>query len=82
MIKIFSKNKQTLHSDLDTYIVKFKTYKSSFSITYPQVEEMYQAFTDKDEAYEYAKRLKEAMKMLGITALPEPIVYKEEKNSL
>lgn len=82
MIKIFSKDKQILNSDLDTYIVKFKTYKRDFSIKYPEVKEVYKAFTDKEEANEYANRLKEAMKMLGITALPEPIVYKEEKNSL
>lgn len=82
MINIFSKNKQILNSDLDTYIVKFKTYRSGFSITYPNVEEIYQAFTDEDEAYEYAERLKDAMKMLGITALPEPVVYKQEKNSI
>ena len=82
MIKIFSKNRQTLNSDIETYIVKFKTYKSGFSVEYPTVKEVYQAFTNKDEAYEYAERLKEALKMLGITSLPEPVVYKEKKNSI
>lgn len=82
MIKIFSKNRQILNSDIETYIVKFKTYKARLNIEYPTVKEVYRAFTDKDEAYEYAKRLKESIKMLGITSLPEPIVYKEEKNSL
>ena len=83
MIRIFGDKKKELHSDVDTYIVKFKTYKQGIcSIDYPKVEEVYQAFTDENEAKEYVNRLKEAMKLLGITALPEPKVYLQEKNSL
>ena len=56
MIKIFSKNRQTLNSDIETYIVKFKTYKSGFSVEYPTVKEVYQAFTNKDVIFAFPKR--------------------------
>ena len=59
MIRIFSKDRKELHSDIDTWIVTWKTYKSSYSgIRYPNVKECYKAFTDKHEAEEYANALK------------------------
>jgi hypothetical protein len=82
MIRIFSKDRKELHSDIDTWIVKWKTYTSSFSINYPNVKECYKAFTNKDEAHEYAKALNDAMKLVGITALPDARVYKQEVNSI
>ena len=82
MIKIFTKHKQELKSDIDTWIVKYTTYKNSWNIRYPDIEECYQAFTNKDEAKEYVARLKDAIKVLGITALPEPKMYKQERNNL
>lgn len=84
MIKLFTKQKQELKSDVDTWIVKYTTYKKSYPpiVKYPDVKECYQAFTDKDEAKEYVERLKDAMKVLGITSLPEPEMYLQDKNSL
>lgn len=82
MLKIFTNQKQNLTSDIDTWIVKYFTYKSGLSITYPSVKECYQVFTDKNEAKEYVERLKDAIKILGITALPEPKMYLQERNSL
>lgn len=82
MIRIFTKQKQELTSDIDTWIVKYKTYTVGINIDYPKVKECYQAFTDKEEAEEYVKRLKDAMKVLGITALPEPKMYLQDRNSL
>ena len=84
MIRIFSKDRKELHSDIDTWIVKWKTYISgySFSIEYPKVKECYKAFTNIDEAVEYAKALNDAMKLVGITALPRAEVYKQEVNSI
>lgn len=83
MIRIFTKDRKELHSDIDTWIVKWKTYESSFTgIKYPIVKECYKAFTDKDEAKDYADALNNAMKLIGITALPNAKVYKQEVNSI
>lgn len=83
MIRIFSKDRKELHSDVDTWIVKWKTYACSWSgIKYPDVKECYKAFTDKDEANEYAEALNDAMKLIGITALDKAEVYKQKVNSI
>ena len=83
MIRIFSKHRKELNSDIDTWIVKWTTYKASFTgIKYPVVEECYKVFTDKDEAKEYAGALNDAMKLVGITSLPTAKVYKQEVNSV
>ena len=82
MFSIFSRDRKQLTSDIDTWIVKWKTYKHKLSVEYPKVEECYKAFTDQDEAYEYAQALNDAMKLLGITSLPEAVVYKQEVNSV
>ena len=84
MIRIFSKNRKELHSDVDTWIVKWKTYKKMYlnDINFPKVVECYKAFTNKVEAYEYAKALNDAMKLVGITSLPDAEVYKQEVNNV
>ena len=82
MIRIFSKERKELKTDVDTWIVKWKTYKWGSCIDYPRVKECYKAFTDKNEAEEYASALNDAMKLLGITSLPEAIFYKQEVNSI
>lgn len=82
MIRIFSKDRKELHSDIDTWVVRWTTYKYSWEVKYPKVEECYKAFTDKSEAEEYAKALNDAMKLVGITSLPEAKVYKQEVNSV
>lgn len=82
MIRIFSKERKELHSDVDTWIVKWKTYKHGIAIQYPNVQECYKAFTNKDEAWEYAEAINNAMILVGITALPEAKVYKQEVNSI
>ena len=84
MIRIFSKDRKELYSDIDTWIVNWTTYKVSFggNIKYPNVEKCYKAFTDKEEAKEYANALNDAMKLLGLTSLPKAEVYKQEVNSI
>lgn len=82
MIRIFSKNRKELHSDVDTWIVKWTTYKQAIFSEYPKVELCYKAFTNKIDAYEYAKALNDAMKLVGITSLPNAEVYKQEVNSV
>lgn len=83
MFSIFSRERKQLTSDIDTWIVKWKTYKYKYlSGECPEVKNCYKAFTDKGEAYEYAQALNDAMKLIGITSLPEAVVYKQEANSV
>ena len=83
MIRIFSKDRKELHSDIDTWIVKWKSYEESFAgVKYPNLKENYKAFTNNDEAKEYASALNDAMTLVGITALPKAKVYKQEVNSI
>jgi hypothetical protein len=83
MIRIFSKDRKELKTDVDTWIVKWTTYKCGFiGVEYPKVKKCYQAFTCKEEAEEYASALNDAMKLLGITSLPEAIFYKQKVNSI
>lgn len=83
MIRIFSKDRKELHSDIDTWIVNWKTYKKTFSgIDFPAVKNCYKAFTDKDEAQEYANALNDALRLLGITALDNAVVYQQQVNSI
>ena len=83
MIRIFSKERKELCSDIDTWIVQWTTYEYKYSdCTYPFVKKCYKAFTNKDEANEYAKALNDSMKLLCITALPKAQVYKQEVNSI
>lgn len=83
MIRIFGKERKELHSDVDTWIVKWKIYEGSFSgINYPKVKECYKAFTNEEEAKEYKKVLNDALKLIGITALPYAEVYKQQVNSI
>lgn len=84
MIRIFSKERKELHSDIDTWIVKWTTYKYSMfgDVQYPKVEVCHKAFTNKLDAYEYAKALNDALKLVGITSLPNAKVYKQEVNSV
>lgn len=84
MIKIFGKERKTLTSDVDTWVVKWTTYTATYTgnIKYPNVEDCFRAFTDESEAREYARALNDAMKLLGITSLPQAIVYKQTIGSL
>lgn len=83
MIRIFSKERKILNSDVDTWIVKWTTYTYGFAgVNYPSVKECYKAFTNRDKAYEYANALNDAMNLIGITALPNPEVYKQKVNSI
>lgn len=82
MIRIFSKLKRELHSDVDTWIVEWTTYKCGVFVEYPRVEKNYQAFTSEDEARDYVDTLNNSMRLLGITSLPSAKVYKQKINSL
>lgn len=79
MIRIFSKERVKLTSDIPTYIVKWTTYKYKFSdYTHPYVKEHYQAFTNYDEAIAFKNALNDAMDLLKITSLPQATISKQE----
>jgi len=83
MIRIFSKNRKELKTDVDTWIVEWITYKDRLiGREYPKVRECYQAFTNYDEAVEFRDTLNDAMKLLGITSLPNAKIHKQERNSI
>lgn len=83
MIKIFTRKTKTLTSNVDTWIVIWETYKYQFSdCSHPHVQKCYQAFTNKQEAEEYAEALNKAMKLLQMTALPDAVVKKQEPGGL
>lgn len=83
MIKIFTRKTKTLTSNVDTWVVIWKTYKYQFSDgSHPHVQKCYQAFTNKQEAEEYAEALNKAMKLLQMTALPDAVVKKQEPGGL
>lgn len=82
MIKIFSKQNKKLKSDLDIWIVEWKTYKASYlDCTLGDIVPRYQPFTNYDEALEYKEALEKAIKLLGVT-LPSVKLYKQNKNTL
>lgn len=82
MIKIFTKQRKTLETDIDTWIVKWSTYKYGVAIQFPNVKQCYQAFTNKTEAQEYADALNKAMDLLQITSLPKAKVIKQEPGGI
>lgn len=83
MIRIFGKDRRELNSDIDTWIVKWTTYKYRFSdCTHPNVAICFQAFTNEQEAQAFAQTLNDAMSILGITALPKAIVERQERTSV
>ena len=82
MLKIFSKQTKELNSNLDVWIVEWKTYKSKyFDCTLGNIVPKYQPFTNYDEALEYKESLEKAIKLLGVT-LPQVRLYKQENYTL
>lgn len=84
MIRIFSKDRKTLTKDLDTWIVEWKTYKQSWTMgdKYPDIKTWQQAFTDRQEAEELKDAINAARKLIGMTALPDARVYKQDRYSV
>lgn len=82
MLKIFSKKNKELVSDVDVWIVEWKTYQSRyFDCTLGNIVPKYQPFANYDEALEYKEALEKAIKLLGAT-LPSVRLYKPARNTL
>lgn len=68
------------HGNTSTWVVEWKTYKDSFAgINYPNVKTMQKVFDDKEEAYKFASDITNAMRLIGITALPYVKIHKPKE---
>lgn len=83
MIKIFTKERKQLTTDLPTWIVKWKTYRYKYSDgTFPNIQECYQVFTDEAEAREFADAINKAMALIQMDALPDAKVYQQARGGI
>lgn len=83
MIRIFSKDRKTLTKDVDTWIVEWNTYRQSFAgDKYPDIKTCHQVFTDKHEAEELRDAINTARRLIGMTALDDAKVYKQDRYSV
>lgn len=63
IINIFKKGTQQLNSGIDTWMVEWNSFEKR--ITIADIVPRYQAFTDKDEAEEFADSIRRAHKLIG-----------------
>lgn len=83
MIRVFSKDRKILTKDVDTWIVEWKTYRQSWcGDKYPDIKTCQQAFTDKQEAEELKDAINAARQLIGMTALDNAKVYKQDRYSI
>jgi hypothetical protein len=64
MINIFKKGVKYLNSGVDTWIVQWTSRHGAF---HDDTKQRFQAFTDKDEALEFANNIRKAHKLIGNT---------------
>lgn len=80
IINIFKKGIRELNSGVDTWVVEWTKRYGQY---HGDIEKCYQAFTDKDEAEEFAKDIKRAHKLIGNSCWSETQVYvKHQKSGL
>lgn len=65
IINIFKKETKQLNSGVDTWVVEWTRRYGKFS---DDTEQCFQAFTDEDEAKEFADSLRRAHKLIGNTS--------------
>ena len=64
LINIFKKGTRQLHSGVDTWVVEWTARWGDYS---GNTKQCFQAFTDEQEAYEFADSIKRAHKLIGNT---------------
>ena len=80
IINIFKKGTRQLTSGVDTWVVEWTRRYGSYS---SDTEQCFQAFTNKDEAEEFAKDLRRAHKLIGNTCWSETqVTVKHQKSGL
>jgi hypothetical protein len=65
IINIFKKGVRPLHSGVDTWVVEWTRRYGSF---HGDTEQCFQAFTDKQEANDFAESIRRAHKLIGNTS--------------
>ena len=79
IINIFKKGTRQLTSGVDTWMVKWHCFESRISIA--DIVPRYQAFSNKDEADEFADSIRRAHKLIGNSGHTSVTVEKQ-KNGL
>lgn len=75
IINIFKKGVRHLKSGVDTWVVKWTARYGEF---YGDTTKRYQAFTDKQEALDFADSIRRAHKLIGNTSGTRVTVTKTE----
>lgn len=65
IINIFKKGTKELHSGVDTWVVEWTRRYGKYS---DDTEQCFQAFTDENEANEFADSLRRAHRLIGNTS--------------
>lgn len=76
IINIFKKGTQQLNSGVDTWIVEWYCFESGFSLA--DIKPRYQAFTNKEEAEEFADSIRRAHKLIGNVGHTDATVKKQK----
>lgn len=74
IINIFKKGEKQLNSGIDTWIVEWTRRYGRFA---DDTEQCYQAFTNKEEADEFADSIRKAHKLIGNTSGTHVSVHKQ-----
>lgn len=78
-IKIFKKGTETLSSGVETWIVEWTKRIGQYS---SDTRQCFRAFTDKNEADEFADSIRRAHQLIGNTSGTRVYVYKETNSGL
>ena len=79
MINIFKKGTKQLTSGVDTWIVEWTRRHGQYA---GDTKQCYQAFTDKEEAEEFADSIRRAHKLIGNTSGTYVSVTKNKNSGL
>ena len=76
IINIFKKGTRELTKGTETYIVKW--YRTKAIITVADIEPCFQAFSDKQEAEDFADSIRRAHELIGNTGSTDVTVTKQK----
>ena len=83
MLKIFSKRDKILNTDIDTYMVSWYSTKVDYrESSFADIKPHYQAFSDKEEAEEFANSIRRAHKLIGNRGYSAEVCVNKMKNGL
>ena len=75
IINIFKKGTRKLNSGIDTWVVEWTRRYGEF---HGDTEQCYQAFTDKQEAEDFAESIRRANKLIGNTSQTKVTITKQK----